>query len=437
MEKARQAIHTYPFKYQPMTAEEILRPQRAAVYIHVPFCTKKCHFCDFVVRTNTSEDVRQRYVEAVCREIALFASAGGLGSFSVEAIYIGGGTPSLLDDKQLIRLISACRDNFAVADDAELTIEFEPKTVTEEKIAALLRAGLNRASMGVQSFQDELLIASNRSHKVADVDRALEAFRAVGVTNLNVDLIYPLPGLTWDMWASSVDRALAIHPAAISLYALEIWPGTSYDRWNSAGQLEMPGADTEVAMYLHAVQRLEAAGYEADSVNGYVDRTMAAQYCRYLEYYWRLRPLLGFGVSSRSAFGDRLWHNSNSLTSYLAAIKEDRLPIDLGCIMTRQQEMRRFMVRGLKACIVSKAEFLGRFGFEMERVFGAELARLTAVGAITETEDAISLTRKGRAFAPNVYQQFFTPLDLSETSAGEVKYGVSSWQASAETVHAG
>jgi oxygen-independent coproporphyrinogen III oxidase len=437
MEKARQAIHTYPFKYRPMTAEEIFRPQRAAVYIHVPFCTKKCHFCDFVVRTNTTGDLRQRYVEAVCREIALFARASGLGTFSVDAIYIGGGTPSLLTEAQLIRIISACRENFAVTRDAELTVEFEPMTVSEEKVTALSQAGLNRVSMGVQSFEDELLAASNRSHRAADVYRALDVFRSAGVTNLNIDLIYPLPGLTWDIWASTVDHALAVHPAAVSLYALEIWPGTPYDAWNSAGQLAMPGAGTEVAMYLHAVERLEDAGYAAGSVNGYVDRALAAQYCRYLQYYWQLRPLLGFGVSSRSALGERLWRNCNSVRDYLGALETGRLPVDLGCVMTRQQEMRRFMVRGLKACTVSKAEFLGRFGVEMEQIFGAELARLATDGAISDSDGTISLTRRGRAYAPNVYQHFFTDADLGETSPGEVTYGVSSWRESAAAARTG
>src|SRR6266516_4149498 len=386
MLKARQAIHTYPFKYKPMTPEEIFRPQQAAIYIHVPFCVKKCHFCDFVVRTNSTEDVRQRYVDAVCDEIRLFAEGHSFGNLAIDAIYVGGGTPSLLSEAQLLRVIETCRDHFTVLDGAELTVEFEPLTVSAAKVKALRAGGVNRASMGVQSFENELLVASNRSHKAADVHVALNVFAAAGLNNVNVDLIYPLPGMTWGMWASTVQRTLSVHPAAVSLYALEIWPGTPYDSWNSAGKLGLPGPDTEVAMYLHAARLLEEA-----------------------------------------AFAEQLWRNCNSLTSYLAAVSQGRLPVDLGCVMTKQQEMRRFMIRGLKTCELAKADFMARFGVEMHQVFGDQLARLATEGALVETDDAVKLTMNGRAFAPNVYQHFYTHSDLGKASPGEVTYGVSSW----------
>lgn len=429
MQKARQAIHTYPFRYRPMTAEEVFRPHSAALYIHVPFCARKCHFCDFTVRTDSTADVRQRYVDAVCKEIDLFARANTFGALSVEALYIGGGTPSLLEAGQLTQLVDACRDTLAVADDAEISIEFEPCSVTEEKVASLDGAGMTRASMGVQSLDDALLAASNRAHRAADVYRALDLFRAVGVRNLNLDLMYPLPGMTEATWSATVDRIAAIHPAAVSLYALEVWADTAFGRWNAAGRLALPGPDTEVAMYLHAVRLLEAAGYVAESVNGYVDHDLARSYCRYLDFYWRLRPLIGFGVSSRSAMGNQLWRNCTGLADYFAAIDDGRLPIDLGCTMTRQQEMRRFMVRGLKACAVAKADFVDRFGVAMDDVFGAELGSLLEKEAVVDRDGVVSLTHAGRAFAPNVYQHFFTDADLGSAGKDEVLYGVSSWSA--------
>jgi oxygen-independent coproporphyrinogen-3 oxidase len=427
MDKARQAIHTYPFKYRPMTAQEVFRPQRAAIYLHVPFCSKKCHFCDFVVRTNSSEDLRQRYVDALCREITLFDQLHPFGNLSVDAIYIGGGTPSLLTEPQLIRIIETCRSSFLVQDDAEITLEFEPVTVPGADLGALTGAGVTRASMGVQSFDDALLAASNRSHQARDVYQALASLRAGHITNINIDLIYPLPGMTWSIWESTVSQALALRPAAVSLYALEIWPGTPYGKLSAAGELGLPGPAAEVGMYRYAARVLEDAGYSAESVNGYVDRNLAPCYSRYLEYYWRLFPLIGFGVSARSAMGERLWRNCNSLAAYLDSISDGRLPVDLGCVMTKQQEMRRFMIRGLKACTVSKSDFESRFGVEMRWAFGSELTRLAADGAITENDESISLTLDGRAFAPNVYKAFYTEADLSEAAAGEVTYGVTSW----------
>jgi oxygen-independent coproporphyrinogen-3 oxidase len=429
MQKARQAIHTYPFRYRPMTADEVFRPTPASVYIHVPFCTQKCHFCDFTVRTNSSDDLRRRYVEAVAREIEIFAATSTVGALSVEAIYLGGGTPSLLEADQLTGLVEACRKHLALSDDVEIGVEFEPGSVTEEKLAKLRAAGMSRASMGVQSLDDTLLAGSNRAHRAADVYRALDMFAAEGVRNVNLDLMYPLPGLTERLWSTTVDQLIEIHPAAVSLYALEVWADTAFGRRHAAGRLDLPGPDTEVSMYLDAVRALEAAGYEAESVNGYVDHRLTPRYSRYLDFYWRMRPVIGFGVSSRSAFGGTLWRNCTGLTGYLAAIGAGRLPIDLGLTMTKPQEMRRFMVRGLKALTVTKADFAERFGVPMDAVFGAELARLVAAGAVVDTGTEVRLTHHGRAFAPNVYQHFFTDTDLRSDGPQDVLYGVSSWTA--------
>jgi oxygen-independent coproporphyrinogen-3 oxidase len=427
MQKARQAIHTYPFRYRPITAGEVFRPHPAVVYIHVPFCAKKCHFCDFAVRTGSSARLRQHYVDAVCREIELFAASSTLGTLSVQAVYVGGGTPSLLEGTQLARLVDAVRDRFAVVDGAEIAVEFEPGSVTEEKLSALRSAGMTRASMGVQSLDDTLLAGSNRAHRAADAYRALDLFAAAGVRNVNVDLMYPLPGVTWQTWVSTVDRVVAIHPAAVSLYALEVWADTAFGRWNAAGRLVLPTAEVEVSMYLYAAQALEDAGYVAESVNGFVDHDLTPVYSRYLDFYWRLRPVIGFGLSSRSAFGDRLWRNSSGMSDYLSAVEEDRLPIDLGCVMTRRQEMRRFMVRGLKACTIARADFEERFGVAVDDVFSTELARIVEAGWAVDGGAVISLTRQGRAYAPNVYQTFFTDSDLTGTGSDEVVYGVSTW----------
>jgi oxygen-independent coproporphyrinogen-3 oxidase len=345
----------------------------------------------------------------------------------VQAVYIGGGTPSLLEADELIRLVDACRNNLVVADDAEIGIEFEPHSVTGEKLAKLGAAGMNRASMGVQSLDDGLLVASNRTHRAADVFEAWDLFQTAGIRNVNLDLMYPLPGLTERMWSSTVDRVIGLRPAAISLYALEVWSDTAFGRWNAAGKLDLPGPDVEVSMYLDAVRRLEATGYTAESVNGYVDHRLTPRYSRYLEFYWRMRPLIGFGVSARSAFGSTLWRNGTGLAGYLSAIDERRLPIDIGCTMTVPQQMRRFMVRGLKACVVAKADFADRFGVPMEDIFGAELARLADKGLIESGISEVRLTHLGRAFAPNVYQHFFTDADLDSTSPEDVLYGVSSW----------
>jgi oxygen-independent coproporphyrinogen-3 oxidase len=423
--KRRQAIHTYPFSYRPYAPEELFAPEPAAVYIHVPFCERKCHFCDFTVQTNSAADLRERYVRAVRREIERFTETRPAGDFLVDAVYVGGGTPGLLEAEQLTGLLATCRERFPLSGDCEITVEFEPTTVTAAKLSEVLAAGCNRVSVGVQSFDDELLRRANRTHDRRGALRALELVAEAGIANLNLDLIYPLPGLTPEIWRSSIDQALAVHPASVSLYGLEIWPGTAYHRWLAQGSLELPEASAEVAMYLHAAERLERAGYVAESTNGYVDRALAPAYCRYLDYYWRDRPLLGFGVSSRSAVGPRLWRNLTSIQRYLEMVERGGPPLDLGCVMTAQQRMRRFVVRGFKSCRLPKDDFATRFGVELTDVFPEEIGDLVALGLVEERPDAVVLTMRGRAYAPNVYHRFYTGADLVEPSGDEVRYGIS------------
>ena len=424
--KRRQNIHTYPFKYSPATDDALFAPEKAVLYLHIPFCSHKCHFCDFTVNVGSSPDARATYVDSLCREIMQVAARRSFPAFQIAAVYFGGGTPGLLPAAQLRRLLNTCRDAYSFDEDCEITVEFDPVSALDlAKLVDLVDAGFNRFSMGVQVFDDELLAKANRPHDVATVYAAFARVKQAGFKRTNLDLIYPLPNMSIDIWLDSVHRAMALDPASVSIYGLEVWPGTAYFNWLQKGDLALPSPSDEVRMYQHAASMLESGGFTPASVSGYFHPSRTPEYCRFLEFYWRTWPMLGFGVSARSAVHDRLWVNVKGLRAYSQRIDQGRWAYEIGTRMTRSQEMRRVMIRGLKACKVDKTEFMNRFGVEPTAVFATQLASLAADGLLEESPAEIRLTALGRAFAPNVFARFYVEEDLRAPESGEVQYGIS------------
>lgn len=190
----RRNIHTYPFKYEYLDYDNLFRPDTAVLYLHIPFCLTKCGFCDYTVYVGRSEDAREAYVQALQQEIRAWPSHRIFPEFELEAIYLGGGTPGILSGQQLARLVTTCRETFTLRPGCEICVEFDPSTVTEDKLARLREQGATRISIGVQSFDDNVLATCGRSHDSQTAVDAIERIREAGYEYLNVDLIFPLPG---------------------------------------------------------------------------------------------------------------------------------------------------------------------------------------------------------------------------------------------------
>jgi oxygen-independent coproporphyrinogen-3 oxidase len=412
--KIRRNIHTYPFKYTHVDPDEFFSLEAGSIYIHIPFCSTKCHFCEYTVYIGKSFDVQDQ-----------FSENGAFPRFRIQAIYFGGGTPGLLTADQLIRILDTCRRYFRLDEGCEICCEFDPACVEPEKIARLLEAGFNRFSMGVQSFNDEILRESNRPHDVKCVFGAFDILRKAGCGHINLDLIYPMPSLTPAIWQDSVEKAIALEPDCITVYGLEIWPGTAYYNWLQKGRLSLPNGEDEVRMYVFAAEALDQAGFIPRSNSGYYHPGRVARYCRFLDFYWRTWPMIGFGVSSKSVVHNRVWTNIKPLQEYIELANAGEPVIDFGTHMSRAQEMRRVMIRGLKMCEVSKSDFRERFGIEMEQVFSREIGRLIDLKMLVNEPDRVALTPKGRAYGTNVYETFYTEDDLRPPAAGEVQFGIS------------
>ena len=368
------------------------------IYVQVPFCQTKCTYCNF--HTGVVSSARfGPYVGCVCSEIAqhreLYAAAGvtlpaEIADSVVDTIYIGGGTPSLLDPGHLGRIVDAVRENFA-CELTEVTLEADPETVIEEKAAAWVAAGINRVSFGVQSFCDEELQAAGRMHRRSDVYRAAAILRGAGIGNISFDLIAGLPKQTGATWRESLDSLVELAPEHVSVYLLEVDEGSRLgaellrggSRY-SAG--DVPGDDEMADFYETACSVLGAAGYEHYEISNWGKPGFAS---RHNLKYWRRKAYLGFGAGAHSFSGTERWANAHDAADYVAALTTWRLPVEQVEKLTAETALQEELFLGLRQL---GGIDLGR----IEREYGVSLesrfARLRSAGLIEREGNLVRLS---------------------------------------------
>lgn len=337
----RRNIHTYPFKYTYTDPEQFFAPEKAAIYIHVPFCIKKCSFCDYKALVGSGPELKENYVKAVCEEIRRFPSIPCFPKFDIDALYIGGGTPSTLTHEQIKEILDTCKNTFHFLDDAEICMEFDPSTVTREILFKVKEYGFNRISFGVQSFNDHVLKKNNRSHSSADTINAIHLAKEVGIPQFNIDLLYPLQHQTMEDWQESLQEAIKLQPATITAYPLEVWPQTSYGTSHEENTYETIPYDEEIIMTNTAYDILEENGFERRSTCGYYHPDRIEYYCKFQDYYWKSLPMIGFGVSAKTVIHERAYTNISSIHEYIKRIARNESTMDFSTKMTKRQEMLR------------------------------------------------------------------------------------------------
>lgn len=268
-----------------------------SIYLHIPFCRRRCFYCDFAITTG-GEDLKARYVEAICQEIVLTAAQVAIANRpAFQTIFFGGGTPSLLDVQQISTILDAIADTFGIAAEAEISLEANPGTVTLESLQGYKATGVNRISLGAQAFQLELLDQAGRGHGVDEIYAAVEAIAAAGITNFSLDLISGLPNQDMTQWQDSLTKAIALHPTHISVYDLTIEPGTTFGKRYQAGDRPLPSEEATVDMYLLAHGQLQDAGYEHYEISNYA---RPGYQCRHNLVYWHNHPFYGVGMGATS-----------------------------------------------------------------------------------------------------------------------------------------
>lgn len=306
-----------------------------AAYIHIPFCRRRCFYCDFPIyvvgntkRGETSRSISQ-YVEVLCQEITTIYS----DSKPLETIFFGGGTPSLLSTQQLERILEVLDKKFGIDKCAEISMEIDPGTFDKEHLQGYANAGVNRISLGVQAFQEKLLQSAGRYHSVSDIFTAVDLIHQSRIANFSIDLISGLPHQTLDIWQESLHQAINIAPTHISIYDLTIEAGTAFGRYYKPGDRPLPTDETTVKMYRMAQEILTAAGYEHYEISNYSKR---GYQCHHNLVYWENRPYYGFGMGAASYVEGKRFTRPRKTKEYYAWVNSGSL---INCEVTTPKEV--------------------------------------------------------------------------------------------------
>lgn len=373
--------------------------KKIEIYIHIPFCVKKCAYCDFL-SCPADDKTKDRYVQALCREIEW--SKDCLKEYLVDTVFIGGGTPSILEEKYIGQILDTLRSAARISDDAEITIECNPGTLTMEKLEAYKGVGINRISLGLQSANDEELKTIGRIHNFEEFKRSFNLARLAGFKNINIDIMSALPGQTLDSYKETLARVITLNPEHISAYSLIVEDETPLKDRVKNGEIALPSEDEEREMYYYTKEFLEKTGYKRYEISNYAKDGYE---CRHNIGYWKRVEYLGFGIGAASLFKGERFSNTSDINRYMHILeKEDVMNADEVWkalnenieTLTQKDEMEEFMFLGLRMTDgVSKSDFKKIFNCDIEAVYGNVIEKLANQNLIKEAGDLITLTDKG------------------------------------------
>jgi len=388
----------------PVNTSEIQQLlQTVSLYLHIPFCHTRCHYCDF----NTYAGIlplREPYVRALITEIALagqLAQPTGGAPRRSRSIFFGGGTPSLLTVAQITRLLAECRKAFAVDEQAEITLEANPGTLSFEQLKGLRAAGINRLSLGSQSFDAELLHTLGRIHTPGEIVQALSNARAAGFASINLDFMFGLPGQTMQHWKTTLDQALALHPEHFSLYSLIIEEGTLFSTWTNEGRIIPGDEDLCADMYEYADELLQAEGYENYEISNWA---LPGHQSRHNLTYWQNLPYLGMGAGAHSFFGGRRFSNILDPQAYIALLQKQQRPEAESERIDRVQEMSETAFLALRTAQgLHLPTFEERFTEPFAQFVGMRLRTVEEAGLLEQEHEWIRLSKRGRLLGNEVF----------------------------------
>jgi len=372
-----------------------------AVYIHIPFCTNKCHYCDFNSVVLQGQPVME-YLQALEREMEHTVQM--MPPQTVNSIFVGGGTPTVLTPEQMAYFLRSVRTYFPYqAENVEFSMEANPGTIDEEKLAAMREGGVNRLSFGVQSFDNKLLHDIGRIHDTSDVYRSLEAARKAGFTNMSIDLMFGLPNQTLDQLDHTISAALELDLPHYSIYSLKVEENTLFYKLYQRDELPLPDEDTELEMYRLIMKRLAAAGYEQYEISNFARPGYES---RHNITYWRNEPYYGIGAGAHG-YAARLRHmNIKGVQPYIRACQTG-LPRAEEHPVSEPEAMEDFMMVGLRMLRgVRNEDFRQQFQVSIEEAFGQTIARLIDQGLLERTEDGCKLSEQGLIYGNDVFGAF-------------------------------
>ena len=366
------------------------------LYVHIPFCVRKCQYCDFLSGPS-DEETKDRYIEALLKEIR---AAEHTENYEIVSVFIGGGTPSVLKAEAIASIMRTLQEQFFFCEDAEVTIEANPGTVDLEKLTIYRNVGINRLSLGLQSTDAEELKLLGRIHSYEEFLKSYEWAREAGFSNINIDLMFAIPGQTGEAWRQHLYQVAELNPEHISAYSLIIEEGTPFAEQN----LDLPDEDTEYQMYEDTAEILERYGYRQYEISNYAKQ---GYMCRHNAGYWQRREYLGFGLGASSLYGGMRFSNTHQMQEYL---KESRNPDQIRqdvTVLSRNERIEEFMFLGLRMTEgISEKKFEENFDVRLMDVYGDILQKYEETGFMEHIETKWRLTRKGIHVSNHILADF-------------------------------
>ena len=377
------------------------------LYIHIPFCLRKCAYCDFLSNVQNEETI-ETYVLSLVDEILAHGSERKyVSAYEVTTIFFGGGTPSILNASQIQRIFYALEKSFEIAPDAEITIEANPGTVTIEKLEAYRACGINRISFGLQSANNEELKLLGRIHTYEEFLESFHLARECGFDNINVDLISAIPKQTLASWEETLKNIIALNPEHISAYSLIVEEGTPFANMygeGCPGEQDLPSEEEERKIYYRTKEMLKDAGYNRYEISNYAKEGME---CKHNLGYWERKEYLGIGLGSASLINNVRYSNISDLSRYIKCAKHlDIIQADIQVLST-QEQMEEFMFLGLRKMVgIYEQEFEECFGVDIDEVYGKQLKKLILEDLIERKDGWIRLTERGIDVSNYVFAEF-------------------------------
>lgn len=402
-------------KYAPEAHAALERVPTAGaplgVYLHIPFCRKRCTFCYFKVYTDKNAAEIESYLDAALAELKLFAAKPFIGARKPKFIYFGGGTPSYISSEQLRYLVNGMKELLPWDEAEEVAFECEPGTISEAKLNAIKELGVTRLSLGVENFDETILRNNGRAHGGKEIPRSYEYARSIGFPQINIDLIAGMVGETDANWRDCVRRVIEMDPEMVTIYQMEI-PGNTviFKEMKAAGQLVAPVATwrTKREWVRYAFAELEQAGYTVTSTTTAVKHPERNRFL-YREFLWRGADMIGLGVASFSHVGGTHFQNDSEFESYVAKLAEGRLPIHRALTPNTEERMIREFILQMKFGRVEPRYFREKFGLDPLRQFAAPLENLRRQGHLSYNEQEIRLSREGLLRVDELVHEFFLP----------------------------
>lgn len=372
------------------------------LYLHLPFCISKCPYCDFNSYQLKEDNQISSYISALYQEITTYSKK--LKKSNIKTIYLGGGTPTILSGVQIYNILEFCKSKFTIDKDAEITIEANPGTLDGEKIKLLIESGINRLSLGAQSFNNLFLKKLGRIHNTQDIIDSYYLARKEGFNNINIDIMFALPDQTTEDLQITLKKAISLKPDHLSLYNLTIKPGTEYYKKYKKGKLKLPNEDEDYDMYNWAIKFLEESGFEHYEISNF-----ARPYKRSMHnlIYWQNKPYLGIGAGAYSFIKGYRYMNYESPARYVKEMMSGKLPVDNGEKLSLRKRMIETIILGLRTKDgVGYIKFKARFGVNLNDIFSEQVIKSVNLGLLQKDDYRIKLTKKGIFLANTVFREF-------------------------------